>query len=167
MMISRGLDLEGLLGAHVIRCIFAATLLATLSVHVCILMRVRALSEEGRVKVPAKRQLGQLIEDAKEVSCRQYDLSILKEKCTQIIMSALVCWGVTLYWGGCTLLILHTAMLPCGLLDLELFKIHILGRVAQGKLRRPFPSTDPLGKLFSGKPEGKEPREKKKDKKHR
>jgi len=106
------------------------------------------------------------VEKTTKMTVKEYDASQAWKTAGSSLFALCITCGIHYKWGNPTPLLFQCIMGPIGMFDDKLFKIHILGQKAEGKLARPFvmpPS--PLQELMGGgetaKPAEKEKRGKK------
>merc|ERR1711918_146508 len=101
--------------------------------------QIQARKDTGeKVHVPAVIQFGQEVKPAETMSTIEYDLMKLREQTIQLLIGALICFGIHLKWGFTTPIVMQVVMTPMNLLDSVLAKIYIFGKAAKGDLLRPW-----------------------------
>jgi hypothetical protein len=90
-------------------------------------------------------------ETKKTMSVKEYDSSQAVKSAGQALMALCITSGIHYKWGNPTPLFFQCLMGPIGMLDDSLFRIHVLGEKAEGKLERPFkPPASPFAELMGG-----------------
>lgn len=132
-----GIDLTEPGVVHTLRVAFAASAALTLIGWLLIRARIVAanqVSSQQRCTVKSKPP-GATEEKVEEMSWMAYDLSELQKQISSLGMSLLITGGLH-YWKGITQpLVFQVLMIPMGLLEHNLFSIHVMGKT----MERPFP----------------------------
>lgn len=96
-------------------------------------------------KVPGKPTV------SKEMTYREYDSSQVMKKVQSSFVGLAITGFIHYKWGNATPLLLQALMIPLNAIQDPLFEIHILGKEAVGKLKRPFAThPNPLEELMGG-----------------
>mmetsp|Transcript_66328 Transcript_66328/g.130025 ORF Transcript_66328/g.130025 Transcript_66328/m.130025 type:complete len:215 (+) Transcript_66328:59-703(+) len=90
-------------------------------------------------------------ETKKTMTVKEYDASQAIKSAGQALFALCITCGIHYKWGNPTPLFFQCLMGPIGMLDDSLFRIHVLGSKAEGKLERPFkPAPSPFQDLIGG-----------------
>jgi len=79
-------------------------------------------------------------EPDKEMSSREYDMFKWNEQFKQAAMGAVICCVIYYKWNSPTVLFLQGVMSPFTAFQHPLVSIYLLGKSAEGDLKRPFPA---------------------------
>ena len=105
--------------------------------------------EKGAVEVAEKAMDG--TETKKTQTIQEYDQAQVVKAVGQAGFALCLTCGIHYKWGNPTPLLFQCLMTPMGLYDDPIFKIHVLGQAAEGKLTRPFKAApSPLAELMGG-----------------
>jgi hypothetical protein len=104
---------------------------------------------KGNVVVVEKAADG--TETKKAQTVQEYDCAQVVKAVGQAGFALCLTTGIHYKWGNPTPLLFQCLMTPMGLYDDPLFKIHVLGHAAEGKLERPFKAApSPFAELLGG-----------------
>lgn len=102
------------------------------------------------VRVPEKKQFGQVVAPGKELSEKEYDTEMCFEKLKTCTIGAVIMLFVFQKWGKALPLLLQGSLVPCHLYEGELYSIHLRNMSAEGKLSRPFAASNPFEQMMAG-----------------
>lgn len=130
-----------------LRICFACVVLLNFSVMALLYFKIQSAVECGPIEVTEKTLEG--TDKKTKMSSREYDTKKLREKLGQACLHLCITSGIHYKWGNAMPLLLQSINMPLGILDDNLFKIHIFGCAAEGKMARPFkPPVNPLAKML-------------------
>mmetsp|Transcript_22977 Transcript_22977/g.41061 ORF Transcript_22977/g.41061 Transcript_22977/m.41061 type:complete len:187 (+) Transcript_22977:46-606(+) len=119
-----------------LRIAFAMAVLFKYAVIYYVYLTSQKAAEAGPVTVKEKKMDG--TEEEKTMTTREYDAQQIMTNFKSGLFGLCITCGIHYKWGNASPLLFQSIMLPMGLLDDNLFKIHILQNAAVGKLARPF-----------------------------
>merc|ERR1712178_587788 len=101
-------------------------------------------TKDGEAEIDGEEKvLGKVDEPKKtKMSVSQYDQKEIVKKVQNSVLALCITSGIHYKWGNAMPLALQSIMIPMNLMDEPLFRIHILGQDAVGKLQRPFKAPD-------------------------
>jgi len=106
-------------------------------------------AEKGNVVVIEKGMDG--VEKKKTQTIQEYDCAQALKAVNQAGFALCITTGIHYKWGNPTPLLFQCLMTPMGLYDDPIFKLHVLGHAAEGKLARPFKAPpSPFAELMGG-----------------
>jgi hypothetical protein len=112
--------------------------------------KLQAMSNGPKtVKVPEKKQFGNVIAPAKELSELEYDYEMFFEKLKTCFMGTIIMLFVFYKWGKALPLLLQGSLVPCHLYEGELYSIHLRNMPAEGRLSRPFAPSNPFEQMMA------------------
>mmetsp|Transcript_18709 Transcript_18709/g.51368 ORF Transcript_18709/g.51368 Transcript_18709/m.51368 type:complete len:188 (-) Transcript_18709:167-730(-) len=128
------------------RAVFFVAQAIALGISFTLRHRIACAKETGeKVHIPAMKSFGQEVRPAAVMSVPEYDFSKWQEQLQQVLIGAMVCYGIHCQWGFVTPIVMQIFMTPVNVLDHPLAKVYIFGKVAKGELLRPWAQPNPLG----------------------
>mmetsp|Transcript_61713 Transcript_61713/g.135184 ORF Transcript_61713/g.135184 Transcript_61713/m.135184 type:complete len:194 (+) Transcript_61713:52-633(+) len=149
VLLLQNYDIEKLGYLVHLRVVYGVIQLCCLCLLIYIRLKINALPDGDNIKVPATVQLGVEVKPAVEQTTKEYDESKWGEQMQQHIIGCIVLTFIHVHWGHVTPLAFQAVMAPIQLMEAPLVKIHLLGKPADGSLKRPFPPPS----LFPGMPQ--------------
>ena len=149
----QSLKLETTLGTDTLRIAYGSAQLLVLVMLAFVYLRLPAAAGgdgDATIKVPEKKQFGQVVKPAEELTVREYDMSQLKEKVREVVMGSLVLGFIHYKWETTLPLIIQTALAPINILTSPLVIVHIFGYEATGQFARPWIEDSPFAPAPSG-----------------
>ena len=147
----QSLKLETTLGPYTLRIAYGSAQLLVLLILAAVYARLPAGGAGGAtIKVPEKKQFGQVVKPAEELTVREYDMSQLKEKVREVVMGSVVLGFIHYKWETTLPLIIQTALAPINILTSPLVIVHIFGYEAAGQFARPWVEESPFAPAPAG-----------------
>ena len=149
----QSLKLETTLGTDTLRIAYGSAQLLVLVMLAFVYLRLPAAAGgdgDATIKVPEKKQFGQVVKPAEELTVREYDMSQLKEKVREVVMGSLVLGFIHYKWETTLPLIIQTALAPINILTSPLVIVHVFGYEATGQFSRPWIEDSPFAPAPSG-----------------
>lgn len=134
-----------------LRIAFACAVLFKYAVIYFVYLTSQKAAEAGPVTVKEKKPMDGT-EEEKTMTTREYDAKQIMSSFKSSLFGLCITCGIHYKWGNASPLLFQSIMLPMGLFDDALFKIHILGNEAVGKLTRPFKAPESPFAALGGEP---------------
>ncbi|CAH1762752.1 9881_t:CDS:2 [Entrophospora sp. SA101] len=146
--LSRKLDLEDPEVVTYVRLGYMAAQTIILSVCYFLSIKINSKNETTVLRYveppkPFTNEPGKPI----ETTFMEYDLSKLKELVKQTLIGVVIMIFLHFYWNFTHPLFIQSILPIKNIYQNQLFKIHVLGKPAEGDLKRPFKTTSPFGAM--------------------
>ncbi|KAK9814806.1 hypothetical protein WJX72_011852 [[Myrmecia] bisecta] len=119
-----------------------------------IYLKVQASNDRGEVTVKVKKANGTTETENKTVA--EYDAGEVRNQLIKVVMGTAIVGALYYYKGVLQALVIQAVMLPLNLFEAGIFKVHVLGEPAAGKLARPFKEDNPFAAFTEAQTAAKE-----------
>ena len=128
---------------------FAVAVVLKFAAYGYIYLLAQRSDAKGSVAVSEKGMDGK--DTKKTMTVQEYDAAQVVKSVGQAAFGLCITCGIHYKWSNPTPLLFQCLMGPLGLFDDALFKIHVMGAKAEGKLARPFKAAaSPFAELLGG-----------------